>query len=251
MDIKKAIYELRTRFKNVFITRTTQATVTINANTNARVNATIPTVNGYKPIAIKGLKNSNGTDGVITEFDVYSDTIVTSVIRNVSSAQKSYTITYTVLYVKEIFVGGGITLAISTLSASERGCWRHEYQTDAICALAKDNKGRKLFYDTNSCKRNWNCALGQGGTNHSRKCEQSSSREYSNSNITRKVQTIPQCVHLYIRPEPNKKNTIKYNITRGTRIIQLWECYNRKYKRFSDNHLHSNVDCLTVRGCVA
>ena len=108
MDIKKAIYELRTRFKNVFIERTTQATVTINANTNARVNAAIPTVSGYKPIAIKGLKNSNGTDGVITEFDVYSDTIVTSVIRNVSSAQKSYTITYTVLYAKEILIGGGV-----------------------------------------------------------------------------------------------------------------------------------------------
>lgn len=30
-------------------------------------------------------------------------------------------------YAYSIF-GGGITLAIPTLSASERGCWRHEYQ---------------------------------------------------------------------------------------------------------------------------
>lgn len=91
-------------FKNMFITRTTQGTATIGANTNARVNATIPTVNGYKPIAIKGLQNSNGTDGAITEFNVYSDTIVTSVIRNVSSSQKPFTITYTVLYVKDILM---------------------------------------------------------------------------------------------------------------------------------------------------
>ena len=103
MKIKEAIYELRTRYKSMFITRTTQATVTIGANTNARVSATIPTVNGYKPIAIKGLQNSNGTDGVVTEFNIYSDTLVTSVIRNVSSTQLSFTITYTILYVKGIF----------------------------------------------------------------------------------------------------------------------------------------------------
>lgn len=102
--LDKVLFFIAGVFKNMFIIRTTQGSATIGANTNARINATIPTVSGYKPIAIKGLQNSNGTDGVVTEFNVYSDTLVTSVIRNVSSTQKSFTITFTVLYIKNILL---------------------------------------------------------------------------------------------------------------------------------------------------
>lgn len=134
MTIKEAIYILMHRFHGADNNSET------NALSGTSANITVPrdcwiTVTG---------KADNGIT-LAPMITLWADSSMNEVIASNSGIAYQGTAIATSAYVKkgttirvtayrcqliqyDIFTGGGITLAISMLSASERGCWRHEYQ---------------------------------------------------------------------------------------------------------------------------
>ena len=75
----------------------TSASYTVSANTYKVVSFTLPTISGYTPIGIVQIKN--GTyELALVNFDIVDSTKARVVIRNISSASKTFTLTIHVLY---------------------------------------------------------------------------------------------------------------------------------------------------------
>ena len=84
--------------RNMIHLETVAATGTVNANTNAVISASYPTVSGYTPIGIIDVRNSAGASIAITEFAILG-AVARVVARNLSASSVSVTITMTVLYI--------------------------------------------------------------------------------------------------------------------------------------------------------
>ena len=75
----------------------TSASYTVSANTYKALSFTLPTISGYTPIGIVQIKN--GTyELALVSFDITDSTKASVVIRNITSASKTFTLTISVLY---------------------------------------------------------------------------------------------------------------------------------------------------------
>ena len=178
MNIKQAIYELRTRFNNRFRGATDNVDTQALSGTSATITAPKDcwiTVIGYADTGITlapsiqlvvGGELINASAGV-----AYQGTAVSAT----AYVKKGTVVTVNAyrcgLNSCMIFGGGYIILAISTLSALLERRWKHEYQTDVICYMEENNQLQKpdyfseCFYNdkqricikpnSNSTKRNW------------------------------------------------------------------------------------------------
>ena len=135
MTIKEAIYYLHQKFNNRFRGIGSDFTTQTLSGTAATITATEDCW-----LCVVGHADSGITVAPCIDIILDNEVVTRGVgvtVSNTAVIASTYLKEGTVVTVEayrckltryNIFVGGGITLAIPMLSASERGCWRHEYQ---------------------------------------------------------------------------------------------------------------------------
>lgn len=149
MTIKEAIYYLQQKFNNRFRGIGSNFTTQTLSGTSATITATEDcwlcitgsadsgiTVAPCIDIIINGRVATRGVGMTANNTAVVASTYLKEGTVATISAFRCKLTNAT------IYLGGGITLAIPMLSASERGCWRHEYQAGNLYALPES----KLSY---------------------------------------------------------------------------------------------------------
>lgn len=86
---------------DLFKVKTFTKSISLSANGNAYIDITTDIeMEGYKPVALKGVDNTNGTASIVLSYYTISDTKLYFAFHSLHNATLTPTITIDVLYMK-------------------------------------------------------------------------------------------------------------------------------------------------------